>query len=162
MIRKVFFSFHYEKDSWRVNPVRNSNVTKDNNAGYVDAVDWEKIKEKGDDAIENWIDNQLKGTSVTVVLIGTETHTRKWVKRELNKSWVRGNGILGIHIHQIEDKDGTKAAKGKNHFGSIFKMNPDDGKELFRERFNTYDWIDNDGYKNFGKWIEKAAKDTGK
>ena len=24
----------------------------------------------------------------------------------------------------------------------------------------TYDWVDNDGYNNIGKWIEEAAKQT--
>jgi hypothetical protein len=50
-------------DSW---------VTKDReSAGFWDAAAWEEVKKKGNDAIEKWIDDQLKGTSVTVVLIGS-------------------------------------------------------------------------------------------
>ncbi|MGF9996732.1 TIR domain-containing protein [Bacillus safensis] len=28
MARKVFFSFHYERDAWRAGQVRNSNITQ--------------------------------------------------------------------------------------------------------------------------------------
>jgi len=44
MVRRVFFSFHYERDIWRANIVRNSWVTKPDReaAGFVDATVWEK------------------------------------------------------------------------------------------------------------------------
>ena len=28
--------------------------------------------------------------------------------------------------------------------------------------YPTYDWVNNDGYKNMGDWIEKAAQKAGK
>lgn len=28
--------------------------------------------------------------------------------------------------------------------------------------FNVYDWVNNDGYSNFGKWVEAAATQAGK
>ena len=68
MARRVFFSFHYKNDVWRANQVRNSWVTQGKEAaGFIDSAEFEKIKENGDKAVENWIDEQLKGTSVTVV-----------------------------------------------------------------------------------------------
>lgn len=79
MARRVFFSFHFERDAWRASQVRNSGVTK-NDAGFIDSVDWEEVKKKGDKAIKAWIDEQLKGTSVTVILIGNETSERKYVQ----------------------------------------------------------------------------------
>lgn len=161
MTRKVFFSFHYERDAWRAGVVRNSGITQDV-AGFIDSSDWEKIKGRGDDAIKKWILDQLDGTSVTVVLIGAETNTRQWVQHELNQSWVKGNGILGIFIHQIKDQNSQTDTKGSTSFGSIFKMNPDDGKQFFHERFLTYDWVDNDGYHKLDKWIETAASNAGK
>lgn len=59
---------------------------------------WESIKRQGDQAIHNWIENQLNGTSVTVVLIGSETSTRRWVKYEIKRSVERGKGLSGIDI----------------------------------------------------------------
>ena len=48
MARKIFFSFHYERDAWRAGQVRNSNVvSSDDRYGFIDAVDWESIKRQG-------------------------------------------------------------------------------------------------------------------
>lgn len=163
MARRVFFSFHYERDIWRASQVRNCWVTKPDRetAGFWDAAAWEEVKKKGDAAIKRWIDNQLTGTSVTAVLIGAETSNRGYVKYELKKSWERGNGILGIYIHQIKDKDGKSSEKGNNAFGPIFISHRDD-KKYFYERFPTYDWINDNGYNIIGSWIELAAQKAGR
>ena len=163
MARKVFFSFHYERDVWRAGQVRNSWVTKPDRdtAGFWDSASWEEVKKKGDAAIKKWIDDQPTGTSVTVVLIGAETSNRDYIKYELEQSWKKGNGILGIYIHQMKDKDGKTDKKGSNSFGSIFTRFNDD-KKYFFERFPTYDWVDDEGYKKLGDWVEAAAKKAGK
>ena len=82
MARRVFFSFHYKQDAARAGVVRNHSVTKSGlgDAGYIDAADWETLERQGERAIQNWIDRQLQGTSVTVVLIGRETANRPWVQ----------------------------------------------------------------------------------
>jgi hypothetical protein len=44
MARKIFFSFHYERDAWRAGQVRNCNVVAgEDEYGFIDAVDWESI-----------------------------------------------------------------------------------------------------------------------
>jgi len=162
MARRVFFSFHYERDVWRAGQVRNSWVTQGREAaGFWDAASWEEIKKKGEEEVKKWIRKQLDGTSVTVVLIGAQTTSREYVKYELEQSWEKGNGILGIYIHQMKDKDGKTDTKGSNSFGPIFTSSDDD-KKYFFERFSTFDWIDNDGYNKLGEWIETAAKKAGK
>ena len=162
MARRVFFSFHYERDVWRAGQVRNSWVTQGREAaGFSDAASWEEVKKKGDAAIKKWIDDQITGTSVTVVLIGVETSNRDYVKYELEQSWKKGNGILGIYIHQIKDKERKTDTKGSNSFGPIFTRLSDD-KKYFDERFQTYDWVDDDGYNKLGDWVEAAAKKAGK
>jgi hypothetical protein len=163
MVRRVFFSFHYENDVWRANVVRNSWVTKPNTetAGFIDAAAFEQVKKGGDGAIKRWIDDQLIGTSVTVVLIGSDTSNREYIQYELEKSWKRGNGIIGIYVHQIRDRLGNISPKGSNTFGPLFTSLYDD-KKYFYERFSTYDWVDNNGYSNLGDWVEVAAKAAGK
>ena len=163
MARRVFFSFHYKNDVVRANQVRHSWVTfKDKEAaGFIDAADFEKVEREGEDAIKRWINKQLEGTSVTVVLIGSDTSKRDYVKYELEQSWKKGNGILGIYIHQKKDLNGRTSTKGDNSFGPIFKNNYDD-KQYFFQRFKTYDWVDDDGYNNMGTWIETAAKQVGR
>src|SRR5215208_5330154 len=115
MARRVFFSFHYDRDNWRVAKVRNSQVIKgyEKNPFY-DKADWEAIKKKGDPAIQKWIDSQLKGTSVTVVLIGAKTSSRRWVKYEIEKSIADGKGLIGIDISKITNSAGKTDETGSN------------------------------------------------
>lgn len=146
MARRVFFSFKYE-DVSRAMVVRNSWVTQGKEAaGFIDAADFEKIKRQGDAAIKRWIDDQLNGTSVTVVLVGQKTCSSRWVKYEIEKSIAIGNGLLGIDISKIKDLQGNTSERcGEIPAGYSF-----------------YLWFQNDGYNNMGKWIEKAAKDAGR
>ncbi len=163
MTRRAFFSFHYETDVWRANIVRNSWVTKPDTeaAGFVDAADFEEVKKGGDAAIKRWIDKQLEGTSVTVVLIGSETSNREYVKYELQKSYQKGNGMLGIYIHQLKDRNGNTSSKGSNMFGEIGK-DANGNAVYFSNEYTCYDWIDNNGYSNLGSWIVSAAKKAGR
>lgn len=163
MARRVFFSFHYQNDVVRANHVRKSNVTKDSIevAGFVDSADFEKVEQEGDAAIKKWINNQLSGTSVTVVLIGSQTSNRDYVKYELQQSYAKGNGMLGIYIHQCKDFSGKTSTKGDNYFGDI-GQDINGNKVYFSSTYPCYDWIDDDGYNNLGKWIEAAAKKAGR
>ncbi|TET34436.1 MAG: TIR-like domain-containing protein [Planctomycetota bacterium] len=163
MARRVFFSFHYEADAMRASVVRNSWVTKPNRkeAGYIDAASWEKIKKRGKQAIERWINTQLKDTSVTVVLIGKNTYLRQWVKYEIKKSYAKGNGMLGIYIHNIKDVLLRRTTKGKNPF-SFLQITKNGRKRNLSEIYKTYDWVNDDGYTNLGKWVEEAARKAGK
>jgi hypothetical protein len=146
MARRVFFSFEYG-DVSRAMVVRNSWVTQGKEAaGFIDAAEFEKIKKQGDEAVKRWIDNQLKGTSVTVVLVGANTCNSKWVKYEIEKSKEIGNGLLGIDISKIKDFQG----KTTERCGEIPKG------------YNFYLWNKDDGYNKMGDWIEKAAKDVGR
>lgn len=146
MARRVFFSFKYE-DVSRAMVVRNSWVTQGKEAaGFVDAADFEAIKQRGDQAIKNWIDNQLNGTSVTVVLVGDKTCGSRWVKYEIAKSIEIGNGLLGIDISKIKDlHENTSERCGRIPAG-----------------YNFYLWNSDDGYHKMGDWIDKAAKDVGR
>jgi hypothetical protein len=159
MARRTFFSFHYERDVWRAGQIRNSWVTKDREAaGFWDAAKWEEVKKKGEDAIHKWIDDQLNGTSVTVVLIGAETSTRKYVDYEVTQSHKRGNGMLGIYIHNMKDANGKTDTKGANPFDKWTFKN----SEGTVVTYPTYDWVNNDGYNKLGDWIEAAAKKAGR
>ena len=146
MARRTFFSFKY-KDVSRAMVVRNSWVTQGKeSAGFADAAEFEKLKKQGDDAIQRWIDKQLNGTSVTVVLVGQHTCSSRWVKYEIEKSIEIGNGLLGIDISKIKDLQGNTT----DRCGEIPKGYP------------FYLWFKDDGYNNMGEWIESAAKAAGR
>lgn len=162
MARKVFFSFHYAHDSWRVGQVRNSNIiTTYEKPPFLDKAGWETVQAKGSDSIKRWIDTQLQGTSVTIVLIGNQTSKREWVQYEIDESWKRGNGMFGIYIHNIKNSMGWADAKGDNPFAGIkVPLGPitlDLGNYV-----RCYDWQYEDGRNNIGNWIEAAAKQRGK
>lgn len=162
MTRRVFFSFHYERDAWRAGQVRNSNVIKDKSietSDFIDSAKWEEVKRGGDDAIKRWIETQLNGTSVTVVLIGAKTSERKWIKYEINESLKKGNGLLGIRIHSIKDQNQQTDSIGTNPFDNLY-FNRDGRKVYLSEIYQTYDWVNDNGRENLGNWIEKAAKDA--
>lgn len=146
MARKVFFSFKYD-DVHRAMNVRNSNVIGGVvKSGFIDKADFEKVEREGDKAIRTWIDNQLSGTSVTVVLIGANTHKSKWVRYEIEQSIARGNGLLTIDISKIADMQG----------------NTTDCCSLRASGYNHYLWYKNDGRTNLGAWVEAAAQAAGK
>ena len=111
MARRVFFSFHYD-DVTRANVVRNSDqITRryDGAIRFYDKSLWEEAKKQGSLAIKRMINRGLKGSSVTCVLIGQHTWHRRWVRYEILKSLVRGNGIVGVNIHDVgfSPKDST-------------------------------------------------------
>lgn len=114
MSRSVFFSFAYEDvANFKVNVVRNSWLLKDRSNTFVDGSIWETAKTKGDDEIMGLIDNGLTGTSVTCVLVGSGTASRRWVKYEIVKSFEKGNGVLAVHINRIRGLFG-RTARGQN------------------------------------------------
>lgn len=154
MARKVFFSFHYERDAWRAGQVRNCNLLpSDDQFGFVDSVEWESIRRQGDAAIKKWIDEQLRYTSVSVVLIGSETALRPWVQHEILRSWNRGNGVVGVRIHNIKDQKSTVDTFGSDPF---YQFTLPDGTRLC-DVCKTYDWVADDGRNNLGRWCEEAA-----
>lgn len=101
--RRVFFSFHYERDIFRVQTVKNHWITKGTQtaAGFFDSSLEEEAKTKGNEAVKRLINGGLKGASVTCVLIGNETYQRRWVDYEILKSISEGMGVFGVRIHQI-------------------------------------------------------------
>jgi len=113
MARRVFFSFHFENDIWRANQVRNCNVVAGPDvAGFFDHSEYEGAKRKGEEEIKRLIRSKLTGTTVTVVLIGSETASRPYVQYEIQQSIGQKNGLLGIYIHHLEDQEGRTSNQG--------------------------------------------------
>jgi|ERR1700676_2375650 len=160
-MRRVFFSFHHQNDILRIGQVRNSWVTKPNqqHAGFVDAASWEAIKRQGDDAVKRWIAAQLDGTSVTVVLIGSETASRPWVLYEISESHNKGNGLLGIYIHNCRDLTGRTCYQGANPFEHVHYTQ---SRRSLASEYPVYDWVTDGGYNNMGAWVEAAARKAGR
>ena len=167
-MRHVFFSFHYADDVWRVNQVRNMGVVSGvHKVGFRDKAQFEKVKRRGGSAVKKWIDKQMHGTSVTVVLVGTNTHRRPFVRYEIEKSLEHKKGLLAIHINGLNDTKRNAKRIGRD--------------PLTRYKLSDYGyysgWFDNqfdchnpseEGFfwqsphqvisDNIAKWVEDAAQ----
>lgn len=137
MARYVFFSFAYDDvKNFKVNVVRNSWLLKNKEETFIDGSIWEKSKTKGEAYLKKLIEDGLKNTSVTTILIGEDTANRKWVNFEIIKSFERGNGILCIHINRIKGRTGL-TARGPNPLNRLgFEVSNDGLKIRFYELLN--------------------------
>jgi hypothetical protein len=168
MARRVFFSFHYAQDNWRVSQIRNSWVTKDWETNTpIDKASWESIKRQGDAAVKRWINAQLDGCGVTVVLIGEYTSTRPYVKYEIQRSHELGKGLLGICIHNLKNQYGETSRAGNNPFDEFYIQKPSPvppftTKKYLSSIYKTFDWVNGRGYLNFTLWVEEAARMAGR
>ena len=162
MARRVFFSFHYDRDVRRIVQVRNSWVVRRESEAqpFYDKAEFEEAKKRAG-GIEKWIEQQLSGTSVTVVLFGAGTYERPWVQHEIKRSYELGKGILAIDIHNVKDPQHGVDEQGKNplDYWTIKQA----GRDVpLSQLYKTYDWVLHDGYTNMPSWIEAAAKAAGR
>lgn len=155
MKRQVFYSFHYANDVMRVQQIRNIGMIEGNT--LVSPNEWEQVKRSGDRAIKKWIDDNMKYRSCVIVLIGSETASRPWVKYEIKKAWADGRGLMGIYIHNIRDLRTGTCNKGRNPFAQFTLK----GKN-FANIVPCYDpkaWdAYNDICDNLDSWIENAIR----
>ena len=112
MTRGIFISFQH----------KNRNQAKGFNLlNYNKSVDisfrgrhlLDPIKSDNKDYIWRKIKEQLHGTSVTVVLLGERTHRSTWVKREIEESVARGNGVVAIRLKDVDSPLSPKSCVGK-------------------------------------------------
>lgn len=153
--RQVFYSFHFDNDVMRVQQIRNIGVLEGNTP--VSANEWEEVKRKGENAVEKWIDDNMKYRSCVIVLVGSETANRKWVKYEIKKAWNDGKGLLGIYIHNIKCPRSGTCKQGSNPFDQL-NLN---GK-LLSDIVKCYNPNSYDAYnviaENIDSWIEEAIR----
>lgn len=162
MARRVFFSFHYARDVRRVVQVRNSWVVRpgDEAQPFYDKAEFEEAKRRAG-GIERWIEDQLSGTSVTVVLFGAETYDRPWVRHEVKRSHQLGKGMLAIDLHGVKDPTNGVDVAGTNPLA--YWSAKQGGVDVpFTRLYHTYSWVKDNGYANMPTWIEAAAKAAGR
>lgn len=99
MARRIFISYQHE-DRMKAKGFNllkwNKNVDLEFSGRHL----LDPVDSKNEEYIKSKVLEQLKGTSVTVVLLGKETHDSDWVKWEIEKSLDKENpnGILGIRL----------------------------------------------------------------
>ncbi|MCA8830151.1 TIR domain-containing protein [Hymenobacter pini] len=162
MARRVFFSFHFQRDSHRVSQIRNCNVISNHfeEVPFLDHAKWETIERQGDTAIRNWIDSNMHGASVIVVLAGYETYNRRWVKYELEKAHSENRGIVCIDMAGMKNMFGHIDPSGINPLATAKDSS---GRSLASlGKYKTYSWLGDLGRFNIDDWITAAAENAGR
>lgn len=105
-MHKVFISFHHANDQWYKDEL--VKLGKGNKVFIDGSVDMGEIPDNWDaQHIREYIrDNHLKDTTVTILLVGTETKNRKHIDWELFSSMYDGkvnkkSGILVINLPSV-------------------------------------------------------------
>jgi hypothetical protein len=155
--RPVFYSFHFDNDVMRVQQIRNIGSIEGNPPANPN--EWEQIKRSGEQAVKNWIDDNLKYKQCVIVLIGEDTANREWVQYEIEKAWNENRPIFGIYIHNIKCPRSGVSKQGINPF-SKFTLN--DGKQSLSDIVQCYDPPSHNAYNyianNINTWIEDAIR----
>lgn len=168
MARVVFFSFDYD-DVFRANQVRNSGTfVGEKRSGFRDKAEYEKVRRTGDVAIKKWIRRQMKGCSVTCVLIGQNTSKSRWVNFEIEESIANGMGLLGVYVHRLKDP------RKPDYVGLFNPANPLDNHVVARygflvdnasDKYRTYEWSTGGllaRSNDLGRWVDDAARRAGR
>lgn len=128
--------------------VRKSWVVTDDreDRGFFDSSVFEATKRESEDALKKFLREGLANTSVTCVLTGSQTWQRRWVKYEIARSVIKGNGLLNVHIHKLKNQDQKTATKGADPLSGVglYKAN---GKVLLAE-WKGGKWVQYGDYKS--------------
>lgn len=122
---------------------------------------WEEVKQKEENKIKKWIDEQMKKRSCIVVLIGSSTANRKWINYEIEKAYELDKAIVGVNIHGLKNTDGKQSSKGSNPF---YYVNANNGERLskyvtrFESPYRTSKRIYRDIEENLKQLIEDAIE----
>ena len=149
--RQVFYSFHYDNDVFRVQQIRNIGEIEGN--ASVSKNDWEQIQ-RTSNGIAKWINDNMYYRSCIVVLVGSETANRPWVKYEIRKAWNDGKGVVGIFIHNLRDPRTSsqfplfgKSSQGINPFQQFILEN---GQRL-SDYISCYNPSSDDAYNDIAR-----------
>lgn len=129
------------------------------------ANEWEEVRNKSNTKIKEWIDAQMEKRSCVVVLIGSETSSREWVKYEIEKAYELKKGIVGVYIHNLKDKNGEQSSKGANPFYNMYNK---EGRRLstyvecYDPPHSTSTYVYDDIKENLSEYIERAIEKSGK
>ncbi len=132
--RKIFVSYHHGGDQWYYNEF--SRLFHDAwETVYDNSLERQIDSDTTDYVMQRIRDNHITGTSCTVVLIGAQSHERKYLDWEIKATLDKQHGLFGVVL--------------PTHSRSA------DGKIIVPSRF--YDNLST-GYANFVHWTELNAQ----
>lgn len=98
MARRIFISYQHD-DQQKAKGFNLLRWNKNVDLEFVGRHLLDPVKSKDEAYILQKVKEQLTGTSVTVVLLGYKTTDSDWVKREIDLSVEKKNGVLAIKLY---------------------------------------------------------------
>ena len=157
MAKTVFYSFHYDNDAWRVQQVSKMGVVE--GQPILNTQEWEAVKQQGDAAIQEWIDEQMSYKKAVVVLIGSGTADRRWVQYEIAKAWDAKKPLVGIRINGLADSSGNTDSAGVDPFSRVTLQGGGTVAEyvpVFTPSGSTSKEVYGDIAANITSWVDSA------
>jgi uncharacterized OsmC-like protein len=106
----VYYSYHFELDHHRAEQIRRCAQA----VAPIDDVSLsEEFPEQDDKKLKRLIDASIEKCTVLVVLIGERTSERYYVSYEIAKGLELGKIVLGVFVHELEDRQRRTAARGR-------------------------------------------------
>lgn len=159
MPKKVFYSFQYQPDNWRVHQVINAGAIS-GGAAFTPQ-EWERVRRQTDAAIEQWIHTQMNYSKAVIVLVGETTAESRWVRYEIEKAWRERRPLIGVRIHGLKDSRKSTQSRGVNPFDIVTDQNgvslTQHGVRLM-EPGDTFTSPFNDIAQNLENWVAWYAR----
>lgn len=147
----VFFAFDRALDSARAEMLRERWDGPDRtSSGFCDDSTWASVQMRGVEGVVDWVQSEMVGSDVVVVLIGAETTFCGHVKTAIERGVEAGLGVVGIRVHQIPGADGMRGMPG-----------PDPLFALHAE-VTTHDWMPGFSDRFLTDWVYMAAQRAGR
>jgi len=162
--RRVFYSFHFD-DVNRVNVVRNSGkirpIDQERRKTVADQSLWERSRSINEEVLKRSINRALVGTSVTCILVGEHTWSRPWVRYEIARSLLIGNGIFAVRIDCLRCMNQGYGRSGPNPLDYI-AVGRDERGRIHVYEHNGHAWQRFDKMqlqlRRWPKWLADVAR----
>lgn len=100
--QKILICIDSKSELFEANKLFLSNKLLRNELVFSDC--WETELESKEKFSESLMNERLRSISCTIVLIDDQYQDNKWFNFIIEKSWERGNGLLGIILSNFEDQ----------------------------------------------------------
>lgn len=138
---KVFISYYYQCDNKVAKEITNI-INKDRTSLFT--VLQEQVKKNDSESIKRWVDEEIKKTRFTILLISRKTFEREYVSYEITKSRENGNTIIPILI------DNEENAFSEEDIETLSEKLPKTNCKGIRR------WIKDCGKENVLQWLNDA------
>ncbi len=142
----VFVSYHYDDDNEIARKITKIINDDNKNSFYVMQ---EEEKGKDEEVIKQWIDETIRKTRITVLLLSKKTRDSKYVSYEVKKSVSEGKLLLPILIDREESDFSEDDA---NTFLCELRPDTKDAKKGVKK------WYQENGEKNILEWLKEWLK----